>query len=94
MVRSWVGRVFESFLNFAFILSLIGVLLFSLGIASEAGHPLQGSPLIGLLLALVSLIVGVTGVILSFGLIYAILDIRASLRTLVERGEGNRTPDA
>lgn len=84
MIRSWLSNIFENFLNIAFILSAIGIVIFALAAGVSAGSGYGGSVVTGFMTTVVTLIVGGIFLVLSYGLIYVQLDIRASLKTLVD----------
>ncbi len=75
-VRGHVRKYFPVFINVSFILSLISVLIGSLFLfVSLVANPYSNAG-IGIVIALFTAIAGWVGVVLFFGTVYLLMDIR------------------
>lgn len=77
MIRTFMRATFPMLINVLFVLSLLGAIIGAWALASGWGG-------FSFVRFLMSLVLGISGVILLFGSIYVLLDIRDTLLEMKE----------
>ncbi|MBZ2172054.1 hypothetical protein [Nitratidesulfovibrio sp. SRB-5] len=85
MIRRWLMRIFPKLLDVGFVVGLIGAVGFAVGagMLDKKGGGFAFLPFFSLLF------IGLSGVVVSFGPLYLLLEVRDLVREYV-RQEGNR----
>ncbi|BFR47506.1 hypothetical protein RVX_R30780 [Nitratidesulfovibrio sp. HK-II] len=85
MIRRWLMKIFPKLLDVGFVLGLIGAVAFAVGagILDKKGEGFAYLPFFSLLF------VGLSGVVISFGPLYLLLEVRDLVREFV-RQESSR----
>ena len=78
MIKNFMCSTFPKIIDILVILSFIGVFIGAIAYAIIAGQ--FGGVASGILTFMLSLVLGAVGVIIFFGAIYTLLDIRDSLK--------------
>lgn len=86
MIRRWLMRIFPRLLDVGFVLGLIG----AAGVATFAGLVNPKGDRFAFIPFFITLFFGLSGMVVSFGSLYLMLDIRDAVR---EQAQRSRNPE-
>lgn len=78
MIKSFVLKCFAIILNVGFVVAAVGIVIVGLISMTAAGPQ-------GILLGLVTIVAGLVSLVIYFGIIYLLIDIRDSLNEIKDQ---------
>ncbi|MDR3044946.1 MAG: hypothetical protein LBU75_11910 [Desulfovibrio sp.] len=85
MIRRWLMRIFPKLLDVGFVLGLIG----AVGVATFAGLANPKGDGFAFIPFFMTLFFGLSGMVVSFGSLYLLLDIRDAVRGQAQRNRNS-----